>query len=181
MAGVDVIAPQNLGGSPFSFEFIRPPDRHSTFESTLIEATDQHIILTHRITPSAPLQYNGEFVMEDGYRAVWFLFKEQPYDIARMYRPDGTWTGYYVDVLEPVHWDGNDPHSLQPLVDLFLDLWIAPDGSFRVLDEDELQAAIERGVITQQQAGQARETLADVVARARRGDFPPPLAQDFRP
>lgn len=163
-----------------SFEFIRPPDRRSTFESTLIQATDQHIILTHRITPSSPLEYHGQPVMESGYRAVWFLFKNQPYDIGRMYRPDGTWTGYYVDVLEPVHWDGSDPRSLHPLVDLFLDLWIAPDGGFKVLDEDELQAAIESEAITTGQAKQARETLADMIAAVRGGEFPPPIAREFR-
>lgn len=181
MAETDAVAPSNIRGEPFSFEFIRPPDRRSRFDSTLIEATHQHIILAHRITPSAPLEYRGQNVIDDGYWATWFLFKDQPYDIARMYRPDGTWTGYYADVLEPVHWDGNDPNSLRPLVDLFLDLWIAPDGGHEVLDQDEFEAAVERRAITAIQAAQARETLAQMIAGVRNGDFPPQLARDFRP
>lgn len=180
MAEADAAAPSNVQGEPFTFAFIRPPDRRVTFESTLIEATEGHIILAHRITPSAPLEYQGEVVMGNGYWAVWFLFKGQPYDVARVYRPDGTWTGYYADVLEPVHWDGNNPHSLPPLVDLFLDLWIAPDGEFEVLDEDELQAAIEGGTISGQQAAQARDVLAHMIAATRSGDFPPRLIRDFR-
>ncbi len=181
MAEPEAGAPLGVGGESFSFVFVRPPDRRSTFDSTLIEATDEHIILAHRITPSNPLEYGGKIVMDDDYRAIWFLFKDRPYDVARMYRPDGTWTGYYADVLEPVHWDGSDPHSLQPLVDLFLDLWIAPDGGFKILDEDELWTAIERRAITEMQAAQAREILARMITDTQRGDFPPQLARGFRP
>lgn len=166
---------------PFRFEFIRLPNRRTTFDSTLLEATAKHIILTHRITPSTPLQYRGEEVMGNDYRAIWFLFKDQPYDVARVYRPDGTWTGCYVDVLEPVRWSGSDPYSLRPLIDLFLDLWIAPDGAFEVLDEDELAAAVASGGIGSAGAAAARETLAELTAATRRGEFPPRLVREFQP
>lgn len=111
--------------------------------------------------------------MGHGYWMVWFLYKGQPWDIARFYRPDGTWTGYYVDVLETVRWEGANPATLQPLVDLFLDVWIAPDGSTLVLDEDEFQAAISGGVVTASQQEHARTVLSDLLARIQEGSFPP--------
>lgn len=117
--------------------------------------------------------------MDSGYEAVWFLFRDEPFDVGRVYQPDGTWTGYYVDVLEPVRWDNADPHSLQPMIDLFLDLWIGPDGSYVVLDEDEFEAAVASGHLTREQIDHARGVLQQLVELTERGEFPPSVAKDF--
>ncbi len=130
-------------------------------------------MLSHLVHPKNKFVYRGEEVIADGYRAIWFLFKDQPYDIGRFYRPDGSWTGYYVDVLEPVRWQGAEAETLEPLVDLFLDLWIAPDGSYEVLDEDEFEEALRLGHITDVQAEHARRVLHDIVDRVQTADFLP--------
>lgn len=137
------------------------------------------MVFSHRITPSRPYIHFGEEVMAAGYDAVWFLFNGKPWDIGRFYRPDGSWTGYYIDVLEPVHWDGADPGTLEPLVDLFLDLWIAPDGRFAVLDEDELEAAVLANWITAGIATRAREIMAGIVAETESGTFPPEVVRVY--
>jgi predicted RNA-binding protein associated with RNAse of E/G family len=123
--------------------------------------------------PSSPLVIASETVLAAGYQSTWFLYDGQPWDVARISRPDGTTTGYYADVLDPVHWLGSDPETLEPIVDLFLDLWIALDGTYTVLDEDELHEAVERRWVTPGQAATARRTLEDLIAATRLGDFPP--------
>lgn len=152
---------------------VRLPNRPTQFHSLLLHANHERIVLADRAHPSKPLRLGGEEVMGHGYWMVWFLYKGQPWDIARFYRPDGTWTGYYVDVLETVRWEGANPATLQPLVDLFLDVWIAPDGNTLVLDEDEFQAAISGGVVTASQQEHARTVLSDLLARIQEGSFPP--------
>jgi len=119
--------------------------------------------------------------MAAGYWAVWFLFKDELFDVARLYRPDGTWTGYYADVLEPVRWSGDDPWSLDPIIDLFLDLWIAPDGGRVVLDEDEFEQAVASRYLSERQASQARKTLDELWEFTARGSFPPPTVRSFVP
>ena len=146
----------------------------------LLEANDELIIVSHESSPSKPLIHSGEVVLDKGYGAVWFLFKGRPYDLGRFYRPDGTWTGYYADILEPVRWRGSDPRTLEPIVDLFLDLWIAPDGRYVVLDEDEFEEAIAAGRLSQAQIDHARRILREVVAATERGTFPPPVVREFR-
>ena len=146
----------------------------------LLHATDGMIVVAHELAPSKPVEHFGEIVMDAGYRAVWFLFKDQPYDVGRIYRPDGTWTGYYVDVLEPVRWKHADPTTLEPIVDLFLDLWIAPDGRFEVLDEDEFEEAVARGNLTEQQIDHARSVLQKLIKTTEQGDFPPTVVNEFR-
>jgi predicted RNA-binding protein associated with RNAse of E/G family len=123
--------------------------------------------------------YQGQEVLGSGYRAVWFLFQGEPYDVARCYRPHGTWTGYYVDILEPVHWIPGDPPKLEPLEDLFLDLWIAPDGGYLVVDRDELEDAAGRGYLTARQYEGAQATLSRLIEGATSGTFPPALARGY--
>jgi len=163
-----------------SFVFLRPPDRRVTMRTRLLEARDDLIVVTHEISPAKPLTYRGETVLDRGYRATWFLFKGQPYDVGCFYRPDGTWTGYYADVLEPVRWTGTDPTTLEPLVDLFLDLWVAPDGGYAILDEDEFTEAINSGHLSSDQIAHARRVIRDLTDAAERGRFPPQVVRDYR-
>lgn len=167
--------------SQYTFNFLRPPNRRVSIASRLLDATDDTIVLATELSPSKPLNYLGNIVMGVGYRAVWFLFKGRPFDIGRIYRSDGTWTGYYVDILEPVQWAGADPNTLKPIVDLFLDLWIAPDGQYEILDEDEFEDAITLGHITSDQIDHARRVLKELVEATEQGEFPPAVVKEFRP
>lgn len=135
--------------------------------------------MRHVVHPSGPLEHGGEEVMAEGYTCEWFLIKGEPYDVARVYRPDGTFTGYYVDVLEPVQWDGADTGTIHPIVDLFLDIWIAPDGSYQVLDEDEFAAAVEAHAIGIRQSTSALRVLDRLRQEIEEGIFPPRLVREF--
>lgn len=120
-----------------------------------------------------PLVLEGTEVIGEGYRAVWFLVKGEGWDVAAVYRPNGGWTGYYVDVLDPVFWSDAEPGTLLPIVDLFLDVWIWPDGRYQVLDEDEFAEAVDRGWISHRQRDHALRVLAGLEAGIRQGTFPP--------
>jgi predicted RNA-binding protein associated with RNAse of E/G family len=161
-----------------TFDFIRVPDRRVSQRSLLLQATDDMMVLAHELSPHR-LEYFGQVVMDIGYWGVWFLFKGKPFDVGRVYRPDGTWMGYYIDVLEPVQWRASNPNTLEPIVDLFLDLWIAPDGKHMVLDEDEFEEAIAVGHLTVGQIGHARSVLQELVKGTQRGEFPPAVAKNF--
>ena len=175
-----VIIPLKRIKGELTFDFIRPPDRRISLRTLLLEATDELIVVAHESSPSKPVEYFGERVLDAGYWAVWFLFQNQPFDVGRFYRPDGTFTGYYADILEPVRWERANPATLEPMIDLFLDLWIAPDGSHLVLDEDEFQEAVDLGSLTTAQIGYARRVLQDLIEAAERGAFPPTVVKEFR-
>ncbi len=159
---------------------MRLPDRRVSVRSLLLNATKDLIIVALEAAPSKPVEYLGEVVMDSGYWSVWFLFKNRPFDVGRIYRPDGTWMGYYADILEPVRWEDSDPTTLQPIIDLYLDLWIAPDGRYSVLDEDEFEEAVRLGHLTGEQIGHARSVLLDLIDATKRGEFPPALVKEFR-
>ncbi len=146
----------------------------------LLEATDERIVVGHQASPSKPLEHRGERVLDTGFWAVWFLFKDQPFDVGRFYRPDGALTGYYADILEPVRWRDADPATLEPIVDLFLDLWISTTGQHAVLDEDEFEEAVSLGSLTPAQADHARKVLEELLEATEQGTFPPAVVRDFR-
>jgi predicted RNA-binding protein associated with RNAse of E/G family len=172
--------PQESDGTRrIAFDYVRPGDHRITFEASLLRADRDVIIMSHVAHPSKPLYHAGQPVIESGYDVVWFLFKGEPYDIGRFYRPDGTWTGYYIDILEPVRWLEDDALSIDPLIDLALDLWIAPDGSLQVLDEDELVAFVSHGGLTSVQASYARHTLTELVSAHKDESFPPSLVKSY--
>lgn len=177
--GMTLIPPGRIIGE-VTIPYLRPPDRRTLLRSYLLEATEERLVTAHRYNPPAPLRRAGEIVLDVDYWAVWFLFKNRPYDVGRVYRPDGTWTGYYVDVLEPVRWRGADPSTLEPVVDLFLDLWIEPDGRYVILDEDEFEGAEHLGHIAWDQAQRARTVLRQLVREVEGGTFPPAPASVFR-
>jgi predicted RNA-binding protein associated with RNAse of E/G family len=164
---------------PFDYSYLRPPDRVDVYHAVLLHESAEYLVLTHVVHPRKPAVHLGREVLVDGSRIIWFLFNNKPYDIGRFYRPDGAWTGYYVDITEPIRWTGADAGTLEAVIDLFLDVWIAPDGNHEVLDENEFEGAIESGHLTAQQVATARASLADVLSAVATGQFPPPQVVEW--
>ncbi len=69
-----------------------------------------------------------------------FYYWDRPYNIFQISQPDGALKGWYCNLgLPPEVEEGFNRMSY---VDLALDVWANPDGSFVVLDEDELEAIL---------------------------------------
>ena len=156
------------------YHYIRPPGHVSTFTAELLAAGEDMIAMELTLDREKPLMIRGREVLGGGYRAVWFLKKGEGWDIAAVFRPDGDFSGYYVDILDPVYWFDADAGTLLPIVDLFLDLWIDPSGAYEVLDRDEFAEAVERGWLTDGQREHALRVLAELEEAVRAGTFPPP-------
>jgi predicted RNA-binding protein associated with RNAse of E/G family len=79
--------------------------------------------------------------------------------------PNGTHRGWYVNFEEPLRRtaQGFD------FEDWLLDLWRLPNGTWRLLDEDELEEAVKRGVVSPTVASAARAEADRVIAA---DDFP---------
>ena len=94
---------------------------------------------------------------------------------------DGTFTGYYANVLTPVSIEpsrGRGPHVWHT-TDLFLDVWQPADGTVELLDEDELEDALAEGHIDPRTAEAARTEAQRLLALARDGEWPPAVAREW--
>lgn len=162
-----------------SFTYRRLPDQASQIESTVLDSSSQMLILAHRLQPRNDVVAMGETVITRGDLAVWFLFRGKSYDVARVYSPTGGFLGFYVDALEPVTWRDADPGTIEPLVDLFLDVWVWPDLRFSVLDEDEFDLSMKRGWLSKSQSALAAKTIHTIVNEVEAGRFPPAVVMDY--
>jgi predicted RNA-binding protein associated with RNAse of E/G family len=109
------------------------------------------------------------------YRAVWFVFNGKWHDLGKIYRPSGQLVGYYCDIIRPMV---QTDQGLK-IDDLFLDLWISPDGRYRILDEDEFEEAVKLGWIDPKTADRAERELKKLKEKIESGRFPPTLAEKF--
>ena len=122
----------------------------------------------------------GDREREAGDIGIWFLYKGSNFDVGRVYSPAGEFRGYYADAVEMIDWQGSDPRSLAPIVDLFLDIWIWPDGRYEILDEDELADALRQRYVSAGQAELAHRTIGQIAAGVEAGSFPPVEMREFQ-
>jgi len=170
----------------------RLPDRINHFQQQLLYADEEVMVTSQRIKPSSPIVQNGENVLGENFTAVWFVFTGLWYDIGKIYNLNNEWTGYYCDIMMPVKRpyletprirSGNSSNSLHQefeITDLFLDLWINPDGSYEIQDEDEFEAAVQDGVINTELAEKARDALNTLIVEVAAEKFPPQFVRKYR-
>ncbi len=158
--------------------YIRPPDREQLLVQRLVyEDTHVVISLLESAALQRPMTIAGALAAEPGSPLLWFTFPGEWYDIGRFHRCDGTFTGLYADIVEPVVPLG--PRAWRA-VDLFLDLWLdARGGAPLLLDEDELEEALEHGWIGPETGAAARREAERLLMLAQRGAWPPPVVQHW--
>lgn len=149
----------------------RPPDRVNHFQQELLYLDDEVIVTSQRVRPSSPIVQNGKTVLADNFPVVWFVFTGLWYDVGKVYNLNNEWTGYYCDIMRPVKRSMNASGKLNyfEITDLFLDLWINPDGTYEIQDEDEFEAAIREGVIDAELEKKARNVMKTLIAEVEAG------------
>ncbi|MET0397233.1 MAG: DUF402 domain-containing protein [Longimicrobiaceae bacterium] len=150
----------------------RLPDREQVFEQAVLEDAGDHVVtFLEAARLSRPVVAGGRVALEPGAPVVWFTYRGDAWhDVGRFHLADGTFTGFYANVLTPVAMDGERWDT----TDLALDVWMAADGAVEVLDEDEFEEAVRRGWMDAATEARARAEAASLAAAARAGDWPPP-------
>jgi predicted RNA-binding protein associated with RNAse of E/G family len=138
-------------------------------------------VIEQEIRVRKPRNVFGKVVVADRYLAVWFVFRSKWYDLAKFYDRRLRFTGYYCDIIKPVQKLMLNAAKTSIITDLFLDLWITPEGSWSILDEDELAVALRDHAISKSLARQARRHMDSLVYRVRLGCFPPISVRTVKP
>ena len=149
----------------------RPPNRVNYFQQELLYLDDEVIVTSQRVKPSTPIVQNGKTVLADNFAAVWFVFTGLWYDVGKVYNLNNEWTGYYCDIMKPVkrHVDATGTLDCFEITDLFLDLWINPDNTYEIQDEDEFEEAVRGGAIDAELERKAMEVLNTLIAEVEDG------------
>ena len=132
---------------------------------------DDVIVTSQRVKPSSPIVQNGATVLGNNFPVVWFVFTGLWYDVGKVYNLNNEWTGYYCDVLKPVirSMDVDGKLDRFEITDLFLDLWINPDGTYEIQDEDEFEEAVQSGAIDAELEKKAWAVLKALITEVESG------------
>jgi uncharacterized protein len=96
-----------------------------------------------------------------------YMFYGEYFAITELRGGGQAFLGYYCDIVAPLEKRDGAVH----LLDLFLDLWIAPDGNFLELDWDEYQQALTDGHIEPELDARCRQTFLGLRQQAERRTF----------
>ncbi|NJE06070.1 DUF402 domain-containing protein [Thermococcus sp. M36] len=123
----------------------------------------------------APLRVNGVEVIKNGYTMIYFAFVGENYDILKIYDEKRNFKGLYIDVLAYTKREGNTLEML----DLFLDIFVFPSGEAFLLDEDELEMALNYGVIDRETFDFAYRVAREILGGLKEGRFPPAIVWKY--
>ena len=106
------------------------------YTATLLEESGGRLLLEAPFNaPDTPFM---GILIRTGDRFVETYFTDRWYNIFEIHdRDDDTLKGWYCNIGRPAVWEDDATLSY---IDLALDLWVAPDGSQTVVDEEEFLA-----------------------------------------
>lgn len=154
--------------------YFRPPDDERLFvQDLLLDGDDVKVTLARDVAFETPVRVHGRTVLEPGSDAVWFTFPDRWHDIGRFHLADGTFTGLYANILTPPVMEQGG--TVWRTTDLFLDVWLGPDGELSVLDRDQLDEAVREGWVGPVRAARAEAEVRWILAAHAASRWPPAI------
>lgn len=135
---------------------LNKPDQ--SFSCCLLYHGGSHIVISYR---SSHKYCYGDFLIPAGTLTLAYYEQGLKYVLWKMIAPDGNLFGHYVHLCDRVR-IGVDHVEYD---DQLLDLWFFPNGDCRILDEDELQQACDKGIINRSTAERIRTSAQDIICR----------------
>ena len=163
-------------GDAVRMEYIRPGKEITYYEDDFI-SQDTVCLRTHKILSQDIVERLSRALQEQNlipsHQQVLTIkktyFFTEAFNILEFRGSNEKLLGYYSDIGEPTIQIG--PAEFQ-MTDLFLDIWLHPDGRVMELDWDEFEEAIRSEVITSAQAKLARDTMKRLLAEISQGTYP---------
>ncbi len=166
MVPIKMVKRDKVTGKPVALHF------YQTFGTVIVSPYATCLISynTVRRLGRGPWSVDGQVVMEDGYSATRYEFLGRWHNAIALYDHHQHLTGYYCDIQRPLRW--SEAETTWWAEDLYLDVWVWPDGRYTILDEQELVVAELRGWIRPELAQKARQELQKLIRIIETGQFP---------
>jgi predicted RNA-binding protein associated with RNAse of E/G family len=156
--------------------FVRLPDDIATWTHELLHQDESVIISKFRFSGlKRPSEIKGRVVVDNEYMGICYEFVDKGYEIIKVFDLDERLTGYYCNInTRPRLFEGG-----YEVVDLFLDVWVFPDLEYSVMDEDEFECALEKGLIGEKERAFAQTVLRGIIGDLEEGKFPPRIVDEI--
>lgn len=158
--------------------YLRPPDHEEVFRQRRVHEDASTIVtLATDLAVDPPISIDDEVVLETGSDVVWFTFPDVWHDVGRFHTADGTFRGWYANILTPPTFHDGE---IWRTTDLFLDVWLGESAASPVvLDREEFEEAVARGWIDARTRTMALTELSRILAAHRMGAWPPEVARSW--
>lgn len=159
-----------------SVYYQRPGKGLTIYEEDLVQE-DEVCLRTFKSLPdesgerlSVALRKQGLIRADQSVRAISKVyFFAEPFNILEFQDAAGNLLGYYSDIGEPAR-------KLAPgkyeMTDLYLDVWLSPEGQLLELDWDEFEEALQKKIINTEQANLARAAMQRIKAENTLNIYP---------
>lgn len=108
---------------------------------------------------------------------ISFTFLKDGYKISRFYSEDNKFLYWYCDIVDAEYRKEDDTYII---TDLLIDVKYFSDGRIGVLDADELAEALEKGLVTCEQACRSLKVLDKLLKMVNSGSFPPAVCNEYK-
>lgn len=119
------------------------------------------------MTKWRPIKPRGDFSWGMSYVDL-----HDNYKISRFYDENDNFLFWYCDILE-IDYSRDDSGEKYIFTDLLIDIIVNPDGTYEIKDIDEINEALEKGLIDKRQYDTSVFAMDRLVENIQKGAFPP--------
>ena len=158
-----------------TIHYTRPGKGLTIYTEGLI-SDDGHCLHTYTVLPDDIRQNLSRALQRDNLIAPTQTigairkryFYNEPFNLLEFWDTEERLAGYYSDLTTLLVKRDDGYH----LTDLYLDIWLTPEGTLHELDWDEFEEAVEQNILTPEQQTLARRAMARLVAEVASGQYP---------
>jgi uncharacterized protein len=139
---------------------------HRRWEARVLRQVDSLLVLDGKF--ETEIRHDLLGTIAAGTVSIEYYWLDRWYNVFRFMEPGGALRNYYCNVNIPPTYDGR----VLSFVDLDMDILVAPDLSYQVVDEDEFAVNALRYDYPVEVQGRAYQSLAELKALIETRQFP---------
>jgi protein associated with RNAse G/E len=139
---------------------------HRSWNAELVRQKGSLLVLDGMF--SADIEHDLLGTIAAGTRSVEYYWMERWYNVFRFTQPTGELRNYYCNISVPPSFDG----ATLSYVDLDLDILVAPDFSYQILDEEEFERSAKLYGHENELRTKARLALEELIVMIDQRAFP---------
>jgi len=139
---------------------------HRSWQATIASSTDSLLVLDATFEEEIRHPLLGTILR--GTRSLEYYWLDRWYNVFRFHEPTGALRNFYCNVNVPPTFDGR----VLSYVDLDIDILVAPDLTYTILDEDEFEASSAHFNYPPSIKENARAALAELLMMISSRQFP---------
>ncbi len=140
--------------------------QHRSWNAELVRQQGSLLVLDG--TFASEIEHDLLGTIAAGTRSVEYYWMERWYNVFRFSQPNGELRNYYCNIGVPPSFDGN----ILSYVDLDLDILVAPDFSYEILDVDDFERNCQAYGCSQEIRDNAQRASDEVIGMIQARQFP---------